>query len=66
MTSSLDSYTVLSLTQRWVLIDGAWYREAWIEDAAGCVRFVAILDVTCRVDPVGCLERATRAARLLS
>lgn len=45
MTSSLDSYRILSLTQRWVRLHGAWYREAWIEDAAGCVRFVAILDV---------------------
>lgn len=44
MTSSLDSYRVISLTQRWVRLHGAWYREAWVEDAAGCLRFVAILD----------------------
>lgn len=42
--NSLENLTVLSLTQRWVLIDGAWYREAWVLDVAGCRRFVAILD----------------------
>lgn len=41
---TLENLTVLSLTQHWVLIDGAMYREAWVEDVAGCVRFVAILD----------------------
>lgn len=44
MTTALDSYTIVSLTQRWVLLYGAWYREAWVEDAAGVLRFVAILD----------------------
>lgn len=44
MTSTLDTYRILQLTQHWVLLDGAWYREAWVEDAAGVVRFVAILD----------------------
>lgn len=38
-----DDYTILKLTQRWVLIGGAWYREAWIRDDRG-VRFVAIPD----------------------
>jgi len=41
---NLENITVLSLTQRWVLIGGAWYREAWILDAAGVRRFVAIAD----------------------
>ena len=44
MTTSLDRYTVLAWTQHWVRLHGVWYREAWIEDALGCVRFVAILD----------------------
>lgn len=44
MTSTLNSYRIVQLTQRWVLIEGAWYREAWITDAAGVLRFVAILD----------------------
>ena len=44
MTTTLDTYTVRQWTQHWVLIRGAWYREAWIVDAAGCLRFVAILD----------------------
>jgi hypothetical protein len=42
--SNLESLTILSLTQHWVLIDGAWHREAWVRDLAGCVRYVAILD----------------------
>lgn len=39
-----QGYTVEQWTQRWVLIDGAWYREAWIIDAAGCRRYVAIIE----------------------
>jgi len=46
MSNPLEQYTVLSLTQHWVLLHGAWYREAWVLDAAGCRRFVAILDDT--------------------
>lgn len=38
--------TVVQWTQHYVLIDGAWYREAWVEDVAGCLRYVAILDDT--------------------
>jgi hypothetical protein len=41
---TLENLTILSLTRHWVRIDADWYREAWIRDAAGCVRFVAILD----------------------
>lgn len=41
---NLNGITIVTLTQHWSLIDGAWYRDAWIEDAAGLVRFVAILD----------------------
>jgi hypothetical protein len=41
---TLENLTILSLTQQWVLIDGAWYREAWVLDPAGVRRFVAILD----------------------
>jgi hypothetical protein len=44
MTTTLDSFTIVSLTQRWVLLHGTWYREAWVQDAAGVLRFVAILD----------------------
>lgn len=44
MTTTLDSYRIVSLTQHWVLLEGAWYREAWIEDVAGVLRYVAILD----------------------
>ncbi len=44
MNANLENLTILHLTQHWSLIDGAWYRDAWVEDAAGCVRFVAILD----------------------
>jgi hypothetical protein len=46
MTNTLDTYTVVSWTQRWVLLHGAWYREAWVTDVAGVLRFVAILDDT--------------------
>lgn len=42
--NALENLTILSLTQRWVLLDGAWYREAWVRDLGGVVRFVAILD----------------------
>jgi hypothetical protein len=42
--TALENLTVLQLTQRYVLLHGAWYREAWVRDVAGCVRFVAILD----------------------
>lgn len=44
MSNPLEQFTILSLTQRWVLLEGAWYREAWVLDAAGVRRFVAILD----------------------
>lgn len=44
MISSLENLTILSLTQHWVLLNGAWYREAWVLDPAGVRRFVAILD----------------------
>lgn len=44
MTHTLETYTVLQWTQHWVLLHGAWYREAWVEDVAGVRRFVAILD----------------------
>jgi hypothetical protein len=40
----LENLTILSLTQHWSLVDGAWYRDAWVQDVAGVVRFVAILD----------------------
>lgn len=40
----MTGLTILKLTQHWSLIDGAWYRDAWIRDAAGCVRFVGIRD----------------------
>jgi hypothetical protein len=41
---SLESLTIVQLTQHWVLINGAWYRDAWVRDAAGELRYVAILD----------------------
>lgn len=44
MKTGLEDLTILSLTRHWVLIDGAWYREAWVADATGAPRFVAILD----------------------
>jgi hypothetical protein len=44
MNATLESLTILSLTQHWSLIDGEWYRDAWVEDASGVVRFVAIRD----------------------
>jgi hypothetical protein len=44
MLATLENLTILSLTRHWVRIDGDWYREAWVQDAAGVVRFVAILD----------------------
>lgn len=44
MLATLESVTILSLTRHWVRIDGAWYREAWVRDIGGVVRFVAILD----------------------
>ena len=42
--NTLENLEILQLTQHWQLIDGAWYRDAWVRDLAGCVRFVAILD----------------------
>lgn len=36
--------TIVSLTRHWVRIDGAWYRDAWVRDRAGVLRFVAIRD----------------------
>jgi hypothetical protein len=41
---ALENLTIVSLTQHWVLVDGAWYRDAWVQDLAGCVRLVGILD----------------------
>jgi hypothetical protein len=46
MTTTLDAFTVVQYTQRWVMLHGAWYREAWVRDVAGVLRFVAILDDT--------------------
>lgn len=42
--TGLDDLTIVSLTQHWVRLDDAWYRDAWVVDASGCLRFVAILD----------------------
>lgn len=42
--TGLPDLTILTLTRHWVRIDGAWYRDAWVRDSAGVVRFVAILD----------------------
>ena len=42
--SNLENLEILQLTQHWSLIDGAYYRDAWVRDLAGCVRYVAILD----------------------
>jgi hypothetical protein len=36
--------TIIQWTQHYVRLHDAWYREAWVRDAAGAVRFVAILD----------------------
>lgn len=42
---NLTGLDIESLTQHWVIIDGDWYREAWVRDTAtGCLRYVAILD----------------------
>jgi hypothetical protein len=42
--NALENLTVLQLTRHWVLIDGEWYREAWVRDLGGVVKFVAIRD----------------------
>ena len=39
---NLENLTITSLTNHYVILDGVTYREAWVEDLAGCVRFVAI------------------------
>jgi hypothetical protein len=44
MANTLGQFTILQLTQQWVLLHGTWYREAWVLDAAGVRRYVAILD----------------------
>ena len=44
MLAALENVTILRLTQHWVRLNDAWYREAWIRDLGGCVRYVAILD----------------------
>lgn len=44
MIAQLENLTILNLTQHWVLLDGSWYREAWVLDLAGVRRYVAILD----------------------
>ena len=42
---TLDDLTIVHLTQHWVRLHGAWYREAWVrENATGALRFVAIPD----------------------
>jgi len=40
----LENLTVVQLTRHWVRIEGEWYREAWVRDLGGVVRFVAIRD----------------------
>ena len=40
----INAYTIVSLTQHWSLIEGCYYRDAWVRDAAGSLRFVAIRD----------------------
>jgi GH15 family glucan-1,4-alpha-glucosidase len=40
----MTGLTIVSYTQHWVRIDGAWYREAWVRDASGQLRYVGILD----------------------
>lgn len=44
MNTPLEQLTILSLTQHWSLIGGAWYRDAWVRDASGATRLVGILD----------------------
>lgn len=44
MKTGLEDLTIVHLTQQWVRLDGAWYREAYVRDTSGAVRYVAILD----------------------
>ena len=44
MKTGLEDLTIVHLTQQWVLLNDAWYREAYVRDSSGSLRYVAILD----------------------
>lgn len=40
----MSDYEIVSLTFHWFLLDGCYYRDAWVRDAEGNVKFVGIRD----------------------
>ena len=43
----MNAYSIVSLTQHWFLIDGCYYRDAWVRTDRGELRFVGIRDDLC-------------------
>ena len=40
----MDAYEIVSLTQHWFLLDGCYYRDAWVRDGSGQLKYVGIRD----------------------
>ena len=40
----INSYSIVSLTQHWFLLDGIYYRDAWVRTDTGALTFVGIRD----------------------
>ena len=41
---TITGYTIVSFKQHWFLLDGCYYRDVWVRDEDGQLRFVGIRD----------------------